>query len=85
MKRSEELIHWFTGHPESFTVQRVPNGTSLLRLKPNTRHLPTFREKLSTQGILLPEPDGEGFWLKVNESLTPVSSDSLAASFQSAL
>ena len=84
VKRSEELIEWFHRHPENFTVQRVTNGTSLFRLKPKTPHLPTFREKLSKRGILLPEPDGDGFWLKVNESLASVSSDSLAVAFQSA-
>jgi threonine aldolase len=85
VKRSEELIRRLDRSPERFTVERVPNGTSLFRLRPRTPSLPAFRQRLSAQGILLSEPDREGFWLKVNESLGQVPPDSLGAAFQSAL
>ncbi len=82
---ARQLIVGFDRAPDAFTVERVPNETSLFRLVPQTRDLSTLRQKLATTGIVLPEPDGNGFWLKVNESLRGVSADSLHAAFSAAL
>ena len=88
VKRSEELIGSLQKSPEKFAVERVPNGTSLFRLRPRTGDLAAFRQRLAAKGILLPEPDKEGsFWLKVNESLAQpqVRTDTLLAVMQAAL
>lgn len=81
---SEELIRRLSGNP-AFSVERVPNGTSLFRLTPLTRDLAAFRERLLARGVRVPPADGGAFWLKVNESLREASPDALAADFTAAL
>ena len=87
VKRSEELLGSLQLAPEKFAVERVQNGTSLFRLKPHTRDPAAFRQRLAAKGILLPEPDGDGFWLKVNESLAQaqVRTDALRAAMEAAV
>jgi threonine aldolase len=69
-----------------FAIERVPNGTSAFRLRPRTGDLAAFRERLRTRGITLPAPDGDVFWLRVNETvLAAPSAEALADTFQSAL
>ena len=43
--------------------------------------LPAFRERLRARGIMLPSPEGDGFWLRVNETLTRSSPEALAQAF----
>ena len=82
---SEQLIAWLGAPPGAFTSTRVPNGSSLFRLTPRTSDLAAYRERLLARGIVLPRADGDGFWLKVNESLREVAPDALAAAFALAL
>jgi threonine aldolase len=68
-----------------FAIERVPNGTSAFRMRPRTDPA-AFRERLRTRGITLPAADGDGFWLRVNETvLAAPSAEALADAFQSAL
>ncbi len=85
VRTSEQLIGWLGGPPGAFTSTRVPNGSSLFRLTPRTSDLAAYRERLLAKGIVLARADGDGFWLKVNESLREVAPDALAAAFASAL
>jgi threonine aldolase len=85
VKRSEELIASLQKLPEKFAVQRVPNGTSLFRLEPKSSDLPAFRQRLAAKGIVVPEPAGDGFWLKVNESLRGMEPAALLEAFRSAI
>jgi threonine aldolase len=69
-----------------FAVERVPDGTSAFRLAPRTVEPAGFRERLRTRGITLPAAEGDGFWLRVNETvLAAPSAEALAEAFQSAL
>jgi threonine aldolase len=81
---SEDLIGALTDDP-AFTVERVPNGTSLFRLGLRGKDPVRFRERLAPEGIALPPPDGEGYWLRVNETLLARSAPDLARAFRAAL
>jgi threonine aldolase len=73
------------GASEAFTIERVANGTSRLRL--TVRGVPPkdYRTRLAARGVLLPEPEDGGFWLTVNETWARRSADELAAAFRGAL
>jgi threonine aldolase len=82
---SEALIGLLSEDPR-FAVERVPNGTSVFRLRLRTQDASAFREGLGERGITLPLPDGDGFWLRVNETLLAADSPAaLADAFKAAL
>jgi threonine aldolase len=68
-----------------FGVERVPGGTSLARIAPRVPDLAAYRERLRTRGVTIGLPDGDGFWLKVNETLRGASVEALGAAFRGAL
>jgi threonine aldolase len=73
------------GADAAFAVTRVPNGTSGVRLDVKTPDLRAFRERLRERGVTLQQPEGNGFWLRVNETLRGHEPDALAAAFRAAL
>jgi threonine aldolase len=81
---SEDALRLLAGEPR-IAIERVPNGTSLVRITPRTPDPAAYRARLATKGIALSPPDGGGFWLKVNESLRGASAPALAQAFVSAL
>ena len=81
---SESLIALLEADPR-FGVERVPNGTSLFRLRPRVADLAAYRERLHGRGVDVSPPEGDGFWLKINETLAGASSEDLAAAFRAAL
>jgi threonine aldolase len=68
-----------------FTVERVARGSSLARIVPKTSDLPRFRSQLAEREVALAAPDGDGFWLKVNETLRGASPEDLASRFRASL
>jgi threonine aldolase len=70
---------------ERFTIERVNNGTNVLRVVPRVADLAAYRERLAARGVSLPPPEGGGFWLKVNETARGASAESIAEAFRSAL
>jgi threonine aldolase len=68
-----------------FSITRVPNGTSAVRLDVKAADLEGFRGRLRARGITLSAPDGSGFWLRINETLKGASPDALAAAFRDSL
>lgn len=81
---AEDLLGRLATEP-SFTVTRVPNGTSGVRLEVKTRDLEGFRARLRGRGVTLPSPDAGGFWLRLNETLRGASAADLAAAFRASL
>jgi threonine aldolase len=62
-----------------FAVAEVPNGTNLFRLEPpEGTDCGKLQDALRQRGVLLPEPEAGGFWLKVNESILRAQPDALA-------
>jgi len=81
---SEELLRVLSSDA-SFSVERVPGGTSFFRLTPKTPDLPAYRERLKARGITVPPPEAGGFWLRTNETLRGSSAAAIAEGFRSAL
>jgi threonine aldolase len=85
VRESETFIGLLSKDPR-FAVERVPNGTSVFRLRPRVGDPAAFRERLGTRGITVSAPDGDGFWLRVNETvLAAGSAAALAEAFRNAL
>ena len=84
VRTSENLFTALASVP-GLELVRVPSGTSLCRLNLRDGNAARFRERLRTAGITLAEPDGAGFWLKVNETAGTWPADGLIAAFRAAL
>jgi threonine aldolase len=71
----------------ALAIEKVPDGTSRLRLRVQGIAATDYRARLAASGILLaePEPDGKAFWLTVNETWSRMSAAELAAAFRGAL
>ncbi len=71
---------------DAFTVERVPNGTSRLKLTVRGVAAADYRARLASRGVALPEPEADGaFWLTVNETWARMPASELASAFRSAL
>jgi threonine aldolase len=71
---------------EAFTVTRVPNGTSRLKLTVRGVTAADYRARMASRGVVLPEPEPDGaFWLTVNETWARMAAPELAGAFRSAL
>lgn len=81
---AERLLERLAAEP-AFKVTRIPNGTSGVRLDVQAPDLAAFRARLRERGVTLQEPDGNGFWMRVNETLRGADPDGLAAAFRGAL
>lgn len=73
------------GSDTRFSIERVPNGTSGLRITPRVENLEAYRLRLETRGVTLPPAEDGGFWLRVNETMRGASADAIAEAFRSAL
>jgi threonine aldolase len=63
-----------------FAVTEVPNGTNVFRIDPpQGTDLGKLQAALRQCGVLLPEPEEGGFWLKANESILRTEPEALAA------
>jgi threonine aldolase len=81
VRGSEELIAALDASSD-FEVRRVPNGTSLFFLRPRAGDPAGLRERLARREVDLPPPDGDGFWLKVNETVARKSAAALTSAFR---
>jgi len=71
---------------DAFAVERVPNGTSKMKLSVRGVAAADYRGRLGSRGIALPEPGVDGaFWLTVNETWARMSPSELAGAFRAAL
>lgn len=73
------------GSDTRFSIERVPNGTSGLRITPRVADLEAYRLRLQTRGVTLPPAEDGGFWLRVNETARGASPEAIAEAFRSAL
>jgi threonine aldolase len=80
---SEEVIRRL-GTEERFTIERIPAGTNLFRLRVRNVDPADFRKRLAAHGVLLP-PHGDGFLVGVNETLNRTTSARLTETFFGAL
>jgi hypothetical protein len=82
---SEELIRAL-GESEAFTIERIPLGTNLFRLRVHGTDATAYQNKLAAMGVMLPAPSPDGrFVVGVNETLNRTTTTTLADTFRRAL
>ena len=83
---SESWIERIARH-DAFTIDRIPSGTNLFRLRVAHPDLQIFQTRLGAGGVDLAAPrhDGSGFLLSVNETWNRTTGEALADTFVGAL
>ncbi len=83
---SEAWIEQVARH-DAFTIERIPAGTNIFRLRVSHPDPAGVRARLASRGVDLgaPRPDGAGFLLTVNETWNRTTPDALADAFVAAL
>jgi threonine aldolase len=80
--QAETLFNCLDTHP-AFRIERIPNGTHIVRLHVTGTNLASFRDTLSQQQIHLPQaPAGQDYVpLRINPSLNRSSGKDIAQAF----
>jgi threonine aldolase len=68
VQSSEDLIRALGRH-DAFTVERIPSGTNLFRVRLRAGDASAFQKRLAARGILLSAPNQGAFLIGVNETL----------------
>lgn len=66
---------------ERFTIVRFDHGSHVVRLNVETKDLNRVAESIGKRGIQLPDPEGNGFLLKINPSINREKPQNLAGCF----
>ena len=69
----------------SFSVDPIPRGTNLFRLKVRTTDAASFQKRLAARSVILGAPQADTFVVAVNETITRLPAAELAERFASAL
>jgi threonine aldolase len=80
VKLSEEWIRGLRQH-EAFTVERIPSGTNLFRLRVRGTDSVAFQKRLAARGVILAAPQGDAFLVGVNETLNRTTAPELTDAF----
>jgi threonine aldolase len=81
---SEALIRNLGQH-DGFTVERIPLGTNLFRLRVRSGDPAAFQQRLATRGVMLSAPVRDVFLVGVNETLNRMSVSELTDAFVRAM
>jgi threonine aldolase len=85
IRSSDELIRALSKH-DAFTIDRIPSGTNLFRLRVSGTDATVFQKRLAAVGVVLPAPSRDGaFLIGVNETLNRMPAASLADTFRRAI
>jgi threonine aldolase len=85
--RAVRAAHEFTTalqQHRAFSVDPIPRGTNLFRLKVRTTDGPSFQKRLAARGVILGAPQADTFLVAVNETITRMPAAELADRFASA-
>jgi threonine aldolase len=77
---SEEWIRGLQRH-DAFTVERIPSGTNLFRLRVRGTDAEGLRKRLAARGVMLPAPQADAFLIGVNETLNRTTASDLTDAF----
>jgi threonine aldolase len=80
VQTSESLVRGLGAH-DSFSVERVPSGTNLFRLRVRGVEAGAFRERLAAQGVMLSPANQGTFVIGVNETLNRIKPADLVGAF----
>ncbi len=74
---------WIRGlqHNDAFTVDRIPSGTNLFRLRVRGTDPVAFQKRLAARGVMLSAPQGDAFLVGVNETLNRTTAPELTDAF----
>jgi threonine aldolase len=81
---SEDWIRALGGH-DAFTIDRMPAGTNLFRLRVRGADPVTFQRRLAAKGVMLAAPQNGAFLIGVNETLNRTTAAALTDTFARAL
>ena len=81
---SEAVIKTLSGDA-NFTVERIPNGTNIFRMRVHSVNGPVYQLRLEEAGISALPPAAEWFTMRVNATWAPVSPEEIIARFRKAL
>jgi hypothetical protein len=70
---------------DRFKAVKFENGSHIIRLNIKNKNLQKFKESLGKKNIQLPNPDENGFLLKINPSFNRDTPENLASSFLESL
>ena len=84
VRTSEEWIRALAGH-DAFTIDRMPAGTNLFRLRVRGRDPVALQRRLASQGVILATPQNGAFLVGVNETLNRTTAAALTTAFVRAL
>jgi threonine aldolase len=84
VRTSEEWIRTLAGH-DAFTIDRMPAGTNLFRLRVRGRDPVALQRRLASQGVILATPQNGAFLVGVNETLNRTTAAALTTVFVRAL
>ena len=80
---SEDWIRALQRH-DAFTIDRVPSGTNLFRLRVRDADPVVFQKRLAARGVMLSSPQGGSFLVGVNETLNRTTAAALMDAFVNA-
>jgi threonine aldolase len=81
---SQDLMTGLRRHG-AFTIEPIPMGTNLFRMKVQTKDAAAFRKRLAANGVMLSGPQGDTFLLGVNETWNRTTAADLTEMFSRAL
>jgi len=84
VRTSEEWIRALGRHG-AFTIDRVPSGTNLFRLRVNGTDPAAFQRRLAAARVMIAPPQNGAFLIGVNETLNRTTASDLADTFVRAL
>jgi threonine aldolase len=84
VRASQDLVAGLRRHG-GFTIDPVPMGTNLFRLKVKTSDAAAFRKRLAASGVMLSAPQGDTFMVGINETLNRMTAADLTQAFTRAL
>ncbi|HEX7136512.1 MAG TPA: beta-eliminating lyase-related protein, partial [Vicinamibacterales bacterium] len=84
VQTAEDLIRGLSAH-DNFTVERVPSGTNIFRLRVRDVDAPAFQKRLAARGVMLAAPNQNAFIVGVNETLNRMKASDLVDAFVRAI
>jgi threonine aldolase len=79
--RTSEAVIERLGQHGAFTIERIPAGTNLFRLRLKSGDAAAFRQRLAARSIMLSAPQGNTFLVGVNETMNRMPAAELADAF----
>lgn len=84
VRMSEDVIRNLRQH-DRLTIERIPSGTNLFRLRVRGGDPAGFQKRLATRGVMVSAPRGDAFLIGVNETLNRTTAAQLTDAFVRAI